>query len=411
MGARELVWLPKEGTVARNWRWAMLMMLGLGASCDKFTPPTLPPAATGPAPETTLTGGPRARTRLTQFTAQLASNETSASFLCSLDSEAFAPCTSPVIRTGLAGGVHVFRAFAVLPDGRFDATPASLTWEVVAIALETTLTSVPPAATATSTALFAFTSNEGTATFECWIDNDTPTACTSPLNIASLSSGTHRFHVRAVDGEGVKDDTPAEYSWSIDATAPTVTITRAPTDIVEASSYTFNFSANDETSRLYCKLDTGAAAPCTSPYTVSGLAPGAHQFSVYAIDAAGNRASPVNAAFVVQWAQGTTCAAAADCRSGFCVDGVCCGEACTGVCRSCALTRGQCTAVRNAIDPDTCSGTNRCDDNGACGVSTAPTDGFELSSSRFHFKGQFPDGQLEQSSSRTRFSGKVQVAQ
>ena len=46
-------------------------------------------------------------------------------------------------------------------------------------------------------------------------------------------------------------------------------------------------------------------------------------------------------------ASGTSCATAADCRSGFCVDGVCCDSACTGACSACdlAASKGTCTNV------------------------------------------------------------------
>jgi hypothetical protein len=71
-------------------------------------------------------------------------------------------------------------------------------------------------------------------------------------------------------------------------------------------------------------------------------------------------------------ANGTACAANNECTSGFCTDGVCCGEACTETCKSCNLTGtlGECTFVPNG-NRDT-SGTNpcnppkRCDGAGLC---------------------------------------------
>jgi len=61
---------------------------------------------------------------------------------------------------------------------------------------------------------------------------------------------------------------------------------------------------------------------------------------------------------------GATCGAAGECNSGFCEQGVCCGTACTGTCRSCALaaTPGTCSAVPAGQDP-----LNQCTDNGAAG--------------------------------------------
>jgi hypothetical protein len=68
---------------------------------------------------------------------------------------------------------------------------------------------------------------------------------------------------------------------------------------------------------------------------------------------------------------GQTCAAGSECASTFCVDGVCCSDACQGACRTCALpsSMGQCTPVpAGAADPRA-----TCTDQGA---SFCGTDGF-----------------------------------
>jgi len=74
---------------------------------------------------------------------------------------------------------------------------------------------------------------------------------------------------------------------------------------------------------------------------------------------------------------GATCGNAAECNSGFCEEGICCGTACTGTCRSCALpgSMGTCTAVPDGQDPlgqcadalaTTCGTDGFCDGKGAC---------------------------------------------
>ena len=60
-----------------------------------------------------------------------------------------------------------------------------------------------------------------------------------------------------------------------------------------------------------------------------------------------------------------TCTDAAQCASGFCVDGVCCNEACTGTCFSCnqAQSPGICMLVSGAEDTTAegpCTGANIC---------------------------------------------------
>lgn len=50
---------------------------------------------------------------------------------------------------------------------------------------------------------------------------------------------------------------------------------------------------------------------------------------------------------------GEPCQAAAECASGFCVDGVCCESACSGTCESCALTdKGRCAPIPDGTDPE-----------------------------------------------------------
>jgi hypothetical protein len=70
-------------------------------------------------------------------------------------------------------------------------------------------------------------------------------------------------------------------------------------------------------------------------------------------------------------ALGTTCVGPGDCASGFCQQGVCCASSCAGTCQSCALTgnAGTCTDVPSGQDPlNQCAdaGATTCGTNGAC---------------------------------------------
>jgi hypothetical protein len=73
-------------------------------------------------------------------------------------------------------------------------------------------------------------------------------------------------------------------------------------------------------------------------------------------------------------AQGVTCAANADCASGFCVDGVCCNTACNGTCEACSEVKtgqadGTCASVLDGTDPGAdCPGAYACV-HGGCAVT------------------------------------------
>jgi hypothetical protein len=80
---------------------------------------------------------------------------------------------------------------------------------------ETTIDSGPPDISRQARPVFAFSSPDAGATFECAIDDDGFAPCASPHTTAPLSQGTYRFRVRAVDGED-EDPTPAERTFTID---------------------------------------------------------------------------------------------------------------------------------------------------------------------------------------------------
>jgi hypothetical protein len=162
---------------------------------------------------------------------------------------------------------------------------------------DTTITTNPANASASTNAGFSFTGSDNVTassalTFQCQIDGAGYTACTSPRTYTGLADGSHTFQVRAVDGTGNTDPTPASYTWTIDTTAPDTTITANPNNPSTSTSASFSFSGNDGSgtgvASLQCKLDTGNYATCATPVSYTGLSEGSHTFSVRAIDAAGN---------------------------------------------------------------------------------------------------------------------------
>jgi hypothetical protein len=66
-----------------------------------------------------------------------------------------------------------------------------------------------------TTAKFKFTSNEPGSTFQCKLDKRKFKPCSSPKKYKHLSSGKHKFKVRAVDAAGNADTTPAKKKFTI----------------------------------------------------------------------------------------------------------------------------------------------------------------------------------------------------
>jgi uncharacterized repeat protein (TIGR02059 family) len=92
------------------------------------------------------------------------------------------------------------------------------------VAPDTTITSGPSGLVAGATATFGFTSADGGARFECRLEgyNDGFESCTSPKAYTGLPEGPYTFRVRATDAAGNVDSTPASRSFTLDATAPSL---------------------------------------------------------------------------------------------------------------------------------------------------------------------------------------------
>ncbi|WP_395401989.1 phytase [Arthrobacter sp. UC242_113] len=184
-------------------------------------------------PDTTITGQPANPTTSTSAQFSFTSTSAGATFACSLDSAAFVSCTSPASYTGLSSGSHTFQVRASDQNG-VDPAPASYTWTVDTAPPggdttppDTTITSGPPATSTSTSASFAFTSNEANSTFQCSLDGAARTACTSPQSYTGLSAGTHTFSVWATDAAGNTDTTAATQSWTISTSGTGSTIVRA----------------------------------------------------------------------------------------------------------------------------------------------------------------------------------------
>jgi hypothetical protein len=82
------------------------------------------------APETTITKGPKNKTRQKQATFEFSSSEPGSTFECSLDGKStFKPCTSP-FKVKVKKGRHSFQVQATDQAGNTDGNPATDDWKV-----------------------------------------------------------------------------------------------------------------------------------------------------------------------------------------------------------------------------------------------------------------------------------------
>ncbi|MEX1218811.1 MAG: choice-of-anchor D domain-containing protein [Solirubrobacterales bacterium] len=220
---------------------------------------------------------------------------------CQLDSGPFRACSGNFMADGLGDGEHEFRVVARDAFGN-QSQPAIVTWEVQSKAPVTTINSGPAALTRQRTATVTFASNLA-GSFECRVDGAAWATCESPLVLTELSDGSHSVRVRAVSAVlpvGVKDPSPPTRAWTVDATAPDVTVDSAPIGSTQDTSGLVEFSSGDPEAEFQCKVNSAPWDGCESPFEVGGLTPGQVTVQIRALDPAGNLSDPVEAAWTVE---------------------------------------------------------------------------------------------------------------
>ena len=182
------------------------------------------------APNTNITSQPADPTNATGASFAFTSSEGGSTFEVRLDGSAWSASTSPKAYSGLSEGSHTFQVRATDAAGNQDATQASYTWTIDTTAPNSSFTSTPADPSSDTTPTFGFASTEAPATYEVNLDGSGWVGASTPLTISpALSDGSHTLQVRASDIVGNQDATPAAYTWLVDNTNPTGTVT-SPAD-------------------------------------------------------------------------------------------------------------------------------------------------------------------------------------
>lgn len=256
-------------------------------------------------PDTTITGGPTGptNTRTPSFT--FTSSEDPSTFHCSVGGDPFIACTSPFTTRQLPDGQYVFSVYAVDAAGNIDLSPATAPFVVDTIPPTVTIDTHPTDPSTSTTPSFTFSSTETGSTFQCQLDAGSPETCTSGKGYTGVSGGSHTFTVSAMDQAG-NIGTPVSFKWTIDSTAPTVTIVSATVNATTGDATvtwhsTENGKATFRVGGTDCATGTAAVtelAYSTAPNNVqttipdSFLAAGVNTIRICFTDTAGNAAAP-----------------------------------------------------------------------------------------------------------------------
>ncbi len=219
-----------------------------------------------------------------------------ATFECSYDGAAFAPCISPNTSGVLSPGAHNFRVRATNAIGT-DPTPARRDFIVDRVAPTTTIrldgSRVPSGAYAGSVTVDADVTDpplsSGPRSKFCVVDPPTPPTSfgafgSQPCGVAVTAIGNHTAYAIANDEAG-NASTIVSATFTIVA-APDTTITDGPSGVVY-SVPSFRFASNVAGARFECRIDSGPYTACSSAilaYKVFDLSQGTHTFEVRAID-------------------------------------------------------------------------------------------------------------------------------
>lgn len=275
------------------------------------------------APDTTITAGPDGRTGSADVTFAYVGTpaDDTDGFECRLvpdgGTASFAACPEAGRDyTELDDGTYTFEVRAHDAVGNTDATPSSRTFTVDTTAPDTAITAGPSGTVGPGDVTFTYEGApaDDTDRFECRLRtaaDDDPVFASCPddgRTYSDLADGDYVFEVRAIDAVDNTDMTPASREFTVDATAPTVTITAGPAASSTATTAVFAYDAlpGSDVDAVECRLvrpgdaDPAFAACSGTGTTYEGLATGAYRFELRARDAIGNVSAVADWPFTVE---------------------------------------------------------------------------------------------------------------
>lgn len=183
-----------------------------------------------------------------------------------------------------------FTSGAALPNNRGASCPMPGGTTLDITIPDTKITSGPGVRTPDPRPAYAFAASESPVTYQCSMDGAAWATCTPDATgvwrpATAMTDGSHTLRVRAVDPYGNIDASPAQNTTIYDK-YPADTYISGTWGNVTTHTVSLTLTASEPVTRFECRVDSGAWATCTSPFSTS-LSNGAHTISVRAVDLAG----------------------------------------------------------------------------------------------------------------------------
>jgi hypothetical protein len=207
--------------------------------------------------------------------------------------------------SGLAEGSYDFSVEAIDQTAKVVWTTRQFTVDATAPVTAVTAGPADGALVAARTVTFGLNTDDPGAALGCRLFRSGTTApaysqCTSQSSFTAsgLDDGSYVFEARAVDAVGNADASPARRTFTVDATAPTLTVAKQPKHKVKTRKrkvrVRLTFTSEPGAS-FRCTLD-GRSIGCAASTSVK-VKKGKHTLTVVAVDAAGNASRTA----VVSW--------------------------------------------------------------------------------------------------------------
>lgn len=125
----------------------------------------------------------------------------------------------------------------------------------------------------------------------CSVDADAPVDCTTgQFAVSGLADGSHTFTITITDAQN-RSSTNSDFVWMLDATLPSITLSRGPAAFAPTRAALIDFSISEAGTGLQkteCSLNAGAFEACGTSVQLANLNEGPNKFRIRATDKATN---------------------------------------------------------------------------------------------------------------------------